>query len=67
MTQTAGINPFPLGSHWLMLAISGVLLLSVALLVDLNPVVDQNFFFSTNDPGISKPKRSSNVFRRNQK
>src|SRR5438874_9140542 len=56
MTRTAGANPIPLGSPWLMLAITGVLLLSVAILVDLNPVVDQNFFFSTNDPGIQQPK-----------
>src|SRR5437588_11830448 len=62
MTRTAGANPIPLGSHWLMLAITGVLLLSVAILVDLNPVVDQNFFFSTNDPGIIQTKKIERRF-----
>src|SRR5881398_2653311 len=52
----------PLGSHWLMLAITGILLLSVAILVDLNPVVDQNFFFSTNDPGIQQTKKIEQRF-----
>src|SRR6266550_6034993 len=52
----------PLGSQWLMLAITGVLLLSVAILVDLNPVVDQNFFFSTNDPGIQQTKKIEQRF-----
>ncbi len=45
-----------------MLAITGALLLSVALLVDLNPVVDQNFFFSTNDPGIQQTKKIEQRF-----
>src|SRR5882724_4579150 len=62
MTRTAGANPIPLGSQWLMLAITGVLLLSVAILVDLNPVVDQNFFFSTNDPGIQQTKKIEQRF-----
>src|SRR5438067_8269690 len=62
MTRTAGANPIPLGSPWLMLAITGVLLLSVAILVDLNPVVDQNFFFSTNDPGIQQTKKIEQRF-----
>ena len=58
----------PPGGHWLMLVIIGALLVSVLMFVDLNPVVDQNFFFSTNDPGIQQTKkRSSNVSRRNQK
>jgi hypothetical protein len=45
-----------------MLAITGVLLLSVAIRVDLNPVVDQNFFFSTNDPGIQQTKKIEQRF-----
>jgi uncharacterized protein len=52
----------PLGSHWLMLAATGALLLSVAMLVDLNPVVDQNFFFSTSDPGIQQTKKIEQRF-----
>src|SRR5438034_8896479 len=62
MTRTAGANPIPLGSHWLMLAITCALLLSVAVLVDLNPVVDQNFFFSTSDPGIQQTKKIEQRF-----
>src|SRR5436309_1231227 len=52
----------PLGSPWLMLVITCALLLSVAVLVDLNPVVDQNFFFSTNDPGIQQTKKIEQRF-----
>src|ERR687888_721976 len=52
----------PLGSPWLMLALTGILLLSVAMLVDLSPVVDQNFFFSTNDPGIQQTKKIEQRF-----
>jgi len=52
----------PSGSPWLMLVITGVLLLSVAMLVNLNPVVDQNFFFSTNDPGIQQTKKIEQHF-----
>src|SRR5206468_5025204 len=52
----------PPGSPWLMLAITCALLLSVAVLVDLNPVVDQNFFFSTNDPGIQQTKKIEQRF-----
>src|ERR1043166_4817045 len=62
MPRTAGANPILLGSHWLMLAITGVLLLSVAILVDLNPVVDQNFFFSTSDPGVQQTKKIEQHF-----
>src|ERR1043166_2578685 len=62
MPRTAGANPILLGSQWLMLAITGALLVSVAILVDLNPVVDQNFFFSTSDPGIQQTKKIEQHF-----
>src|SRR5207253_6455098 len=52
----------PLGSHWLMLVITGVLFVLVATFVDLKPVVDQNFFFSTNDPGILQTKKIERRF-----
>ncbi len=52
----------PLGHHLLMLAITGVLLALVASFVDLKPVVDQNFFFSTNDPGIQQTKKIEQHF-----
>ena len=47
----------PLGSQWLMLVITGVVFVLVATFVDLTPVVDQNFFFSTNDSGIQQTKK----------
>src|ERR1043166_6422856 len=49
-------------SPWVMFAITGGLLVSVAVFVDLNPVVDQNFFFSTNDPGIQQTKEIEQQF-----
>jgi predicted RND superfamily exporter protein len=52
----------PLGSHWLMLVMTGVLFVLVATFVDLNPVVDENFFFSTNDPGILQTKKIEKRF-----
>ncbi len=45
-----------------MLVITGVLFVLVATLVDLKPVVDQNFFFSTNDPGILQTKKIERRF-----
>src|SRR6266436_1163092 len=45
-----------------MLVITGVLFVLVATFVDLKPVVDQNFFFSTNDPGIQQTKKIEQRF-----
>jgi uncharacterized protein len=39
-----------------MLVITGVLFALIAIFVDLKPVVDENFFFSTSDPGIQQSK-----------
>src|SRR5262249_19447068 len=50
------------GSHWLMLIITGVLLVLVATLVDLKPVVDENFFFSTSDPGFRQSRKIEQRF-----
>src|SRR5207249_7311830 len=52
----------PLGSYWLMLAITGVLFALVAVFVDLKPVVDENFFFSTSDPGFGQSKKIERRF-----
>src|ERR1041385_447652 len=49
-------------SHWLMLIITCVLFVLVAGFVDLKPVVDENFFFSTNDPGIRQTKKIEHRF-----
>jgi predicted RND superfamily exporter protein len=51
-----------LGVHWLMLAITGVLVFLVAVFVDLRPVVDENFFFSTSDPGLRQTKKIEQHF-----
>jgi predicted RND superfamily exporter protein len=56
-------NAWPLaGSHWWMLVIANVLFMLVATLVDLKPVVDENFFFSTSDPGILQTKKIERRF-----
>src|SRR6266568_8829040 len=52
----------PLGSYWLMLAIASVLFVLVATFVDLRPVVDENFFFSTSDPGVQQTKKIERRF-----
>ena len=51
-----------LGTHWLMLLITAVLFGAVAVLVDLRPVVDENFFFSTGDPQLRQSKKIEERF-----
>jgi predicted RND superfamily exporter protein len=51
-----------LGTHWLMLLITAVLFGVVAVLVDLRPVVDENFFFSTGDPQLRQSKKIEQRF-----
>ena len=48
--------------HWLMVAITGILFGLVAAFVDLKPVVDENFFFSTSDPQFRQTKRFEKRF-----
>jgi predicted RND superfamily exporter protein len=50
------------GAHWEMLAITAVLFVLVAVFVDLKPVVDENFFFSTSDPGFGQSKKIEQRF-----
>src|SRR5712691_8156136 len=50
------------GAHWWMLAVTVVLFGLVAALVDLKPVVDENFFFSTSDPGFGQSKKIERRF-----
>src|SRR5437868_2349321 len=45
-----------------MLAITILLFVLVALFVDLKPVVDENFFFSTSDPGVQQSKKVEQRF-----
>jgi predicted RND superfamily exporter protein len=56
------MRPILLGNYWLMLVLASVLFVLVAAFVDLTPVVDQNFFFSTNDPGIQQTKKIEQSF-----
>ncbi len=56
-------NKLPrLDAHWEMLAITAVLFVLVAVFVDLKPVVDENFFFSTSDPGFGQSKKIEQRF-----
>jgi len=50
------------GAHWEMLAITGVLFVLVAVFVDLKPVVEENFFFSTSDPGLGQSNKIDQRF-----
>ncbi len=45
-----------------MLALTGILFALVAALVNLKPVVDENFFFSTADPGVRQSKKIAQHF-----
>src|SRR5216117_1886995 len=50
------------GAHWEMLTVTAVLFVLVVLLVDLKPVVEENFFFSTSDPGFGQSKKIEQRF-----
>src|SRR5436309_10531420 len=50
------------GTHWEMLAVTVVLFVLVAVFVDLKPVVDENFFFSTSDPQFQQSKKIEQRF-----
>src|SRR6267142_7128011 len=54
--------PVQLGSHWWMLALTGVLFGLVAVFVDLKPVVEENFFFSISDPQLRQSKKIEQHF-----
>src|SRR6202163_1420693 len=62
MKRTIRDKLVPFGSHWEMLAIPVVLFVLVAVFVDLRPVVDQNFFFATSDPGVRQSKKIEQQF-----
>src|SRR2546430_17218341 len=50
------------GAHWEMLAVTAVLFVLVAVFVDLKPVVEENFFFSTSDPGLGQSNKIDQRF-----
>ena len=54
--------PLPRAAHWWMLTITVLLLGLVAALVDLKPVVEENFFFSTRDPGFGQSRKIEQRF-----
>src|SRR5262245_42265747 len=54
--------PLPFGAHWLVLAFTLLLLGLVAFFVDLKPVVDENFFFSSKDPGVRQSNKIDELF-----
>src|SRR5256885_11158760 len=62
MKRAIGDKLIPFGSHWEMLAVTAVLFVLVAVFVDLRPVVDENFFFATTDPGVRQSKKIEQHF-----
>src|SRR5437660_4533464 len=50
------------GAHWEMLAVTAALFVLVVVVVDLKPVVEENFFFSTRDPGFGQSKKIEQRF-----
>ena len=48
--------------HWLLLALTILLLGLVATFVDLKPHVDENFFFSSNDPRAQESDKIDRMF-----
>src|SRR5262245_46080460 len=55
-------NPTAPGIHWLLLALTVGLFLLVATLVDLKPVVDEHFFFSTRDAAFRQAEKVDRRF-----
>jgi predicted RND superfamily exporter protein len=62
MKRTIRDKLIPFGSHWEMLAVTAVLFALVAGFVDLKPVVDENFFFATTDPGVRQSREIEQHF-----
>src|SRR5437762_14324015 len=49
-------------AHWLMVALTLLLLGCVAAFVDLKPQVDEHFFFSSSDPQLQESKKIDERF-----
>src|ERR1051326_5152851 len=62
MKRVQRTNLTGIGAHWEMLAVAGVLFVLVVVFVDLRPHVDENFFFSTSDPGVKQSKKIEQTF-----
>jgi predicted RND superfamily exporter protein len=52
----------PVWAHWLVLALTALLFVMVARWVDLRPVVDENFFFSSGDAALQQSKKIEKWF-----
>jgi uncharacterized protein len=52
----------PVWAHWLILALTTLLFVLVAKWVDLKPVVDENFFFSSGDAALRQSKKIEKWF-----
>src|SRR5438128_4733687 len=52
----------PFAALWNMLAFTAVLFVLVVVFLALKPVVDENFFFSTSDPGFGQSKKIEQRF-----
>jgi predicted RND superfamily exporter protein len=50
------------GGHWLVIAVTFALFGCVAFFVDLKPVVDENFFFSSSDPAFQQSEKIEKRF-----
>jgi len=50
------------GAHWQMVAVTVALFVLVTVFVDLKPVVEENFFFSTSDPGLGQSNKIDQSF-----
>ena len=50
------------GAHWEMLAVTAALFVLVAAVVDLRPVVEENFFFAAADPAFGQEKKVEEHF-----
>src|SRR2546425_11268001 len=55
-------KPLLLGAPWEMLAVTALLFVLVAFFVDLKPVVEENFFFSTSDPAFQQSREIDKDF-----
>src|ERR1041385_6487655 len=55
-------KPIWLGAQWLVLIATAILFGCVAFFVDLRPVVDENFFFSTRDPEFRQQEKIDKTF-----
>jgi predicted RND superfamily exporter protein len=49
-------------AHWQMIAVTVALFIIVAVFVDLKPHVDEDFFFSTNDPAFGQEQKIEKSF-----